>query len=141
MLTLPPGSTIDPLDGSMVCRAYLSTGKYKEGQKIIIPDTVREEVFFAHVENAGVGRVVDVVEVDGDAVTMRKPVPFESGDDILFARYHGERVKIGDEIYIVMRHDDAIAKVNLSKDGYFRFASEKDYDFMKQLDGLRAAEG
>jgi chaperonin GroES len=137
MLTLPPGSTIKPLDGSMVCRAYLSTGKYKEGQNIIIPDTALEEVFFAQVFKVGKGRVIDVIHDDDEAVVLRKPVPFAEGEDIVFARYHGERVKIGEDMFIVMRHDDAIATVELSKDGWFRFASDKDYDFMKQLDGIR----
>jgi chaperonin GroES len=104
---------------------YTQTNKWKKGSKLFIPETARKEVFYAKVLKVGPGRAVDVDE-DNKPIVM--PMKVEPGQDILFSRYHGERIEIDGKEYIVMRQDDVLGLVNVGEDGWFKPAGTGDLD-------------
>jgi chaperonin GroES len=127
-ITLPPKTTITPNEDTIFCRMYAQTGTWKTGSKIIIPDTAREEVFFAHVVAVGPGRTIDV---DPQGEIVRKPMTVKPNDDVVFARYHGERIVIEGSLYILMRQDDVLATITMDKAGkdtFFKLAGVNDSD-------------
>jgi chaperonin GroES len=67
---------------------------------IIIPDTAKEKPQQGTVIAVGPGRVAD----DG------KPIPMtvKEGDRVLFGKYSGSEVKLGDDDYMIMREDDIL---------------------------------
>jgi len=67
---------------------------------IIIPDTVKEKPQQGEVIAAGPGRIDD----KGKRIAME----VKKGDKILFGKYAGSEVKMGDEEYIIMREDDIL---------------------------------
>lgn len=139
-LQLPKGTSIEPVGDTLFCRAYSFTEKIA-GSNLIRPVPYAEEVFFAHVEKIGSGRVVDVeiMEIGKPNVT-RMPIMFHPGDDIIFLRYHGERMEIGSGMYLLLKSDDVLAKVDMSKakaDNLFVFAGESDKELAKALDSAK----
>jgi chaperonin GroES len=74
----------------------------KETKKgsIIIPDTAKEKPQEAEVIAVGPGKVTD----DG----KRQPMTVKVGDKILFGKYSGSEVKLGDEEYLIMREEDVL---------------------------------
>ena len=74
----------------------------KEAKKggIIIPDTAKEKPQEAEVISVGPGKVTD----DGKL----QPMSVKVGDKILFGKYSGSEVKLGDEEYLIMREEDAL---------------------------------
>ena len=76
---------------------------------IIIPDTAKEKPQRGQVVAVGLGRLDD----DG----KRIPLDVNAGDSILFGKYAGNEVTIGDEEYLIMREDDVLAIVEEEKSG------------------------
>jgi len=76
---------------------------------IIIPDTAKEKPQRGQVVAVGLGRLDD----DG----KRIPLDVKAGDSILFGKYAGNEVTIGDEEYLIMREDDVLAIVEEEKSG------------------------
>jgi chaperonin GroES len=74
----------------------------KEAKKgsIIIPDTAKEKPQEGEVVAVGPGKVTE----DG----KRQPMEVEVGDKILFGKYSGSEVKLGDEEYLIMREEDVL---------------------------------
>ena len=74
----------------------------KAGKKggIIIPDTAKEKPQEAAVVALGPGKVTK----DG----KRQPMAVKVGDTILFGKYSGNEVKLGDEEYLIMREEDVL---------------------------------
>ncbi|HEX7549982.1 MAG TPA: co-chaperone GroES [Candidatus Methylomirabilis sp.] len=74
----------------------------KEAKKggIIIPDTAKEKPQEGEVLAVGPGKVTD----DG----KRQPMSVKVGDKILFGKYSGSEVKLGDEEYLIMREEDVL---------------------------------
>jgi chaperonin GroES len=68
---------------------------------IIIPDTAKEKPQEAEVVAVGPGKVTE----DG----KRQPMEVKVGDRILFGKYSGSDVKLGDEEYLIMREEDILA--------------------------------
>jgi len=70
---------------------------------IIIPDTAKEKPQEAEVVALGTGRK----DKDG------KDIPFEVkvGDKVIVSKYGGTEVKIGDDIYTLVREDDILGIV------------------------------
>ena len=62
---------------------------------IIIPDTAKEKPQKGEVVAVGPGRL--------DEKGNRMPMEVKVGDKVLFSKYAGTEVKIGDEEYLVMR--------------------------------------
>ncbi|MFB3818763.1 MAG: co-chaperone GroES [Candidatus Methylomirabilales bacterium] len=67
---------------------------------IIIPDTAKEKPQEGEVIAVGPGKVTD----DG----KRQPMEVKAGDKILFGKYSGSEVKLGDEEYLIMREEDVL---------------------------------
>ncbi|MEO0239506.1 MAG: co-chaperone GroES [candidate division WOR-3 bacterium] len=67
---------------------------------IIIPDTAKEKPQKGEVVAVGPGRL--------DEKGNRIPLEVKVGDKVLFSKYAGTEVKVGDEEYLVMREDDIL---------------------------------
>jgi chaperonin GroES len=67
---------------------------------IIIPDTAKEKPQQGEVVAVGPGRVDD----SGKKIAME----LKKGDRILFGKYSGSEVKLGDEEYLIMREEDVL---------------------------------
>ena len=67
---------------------------------IIIPDTAKEKPQQGKVIAVGTGKISE----DG----KRMALEVKEGDKILFGKYAGTEVKIGDEEYLIMREDDVL---------------------------------
>jgi len=74
----------------------------KETKKggIIIPDTAKEKPQEGDVLAVGPGKVTD----DGKLQRLSVKV----GDTILFGKYAGSEVKLGDEDYLILREEDVL---------------------------------
>jgi chaperonin GroES len=68
---------------------------------IIIPDTAKEKPQEGKVVAVGNGKVAD----DGTRIAL----DVQAGDRILFGKYAGNDVTIGDEEYVIMREEDVFA--------------------------------
>ncbi len=68
---------------------------------IIVPDTAKEKPGEGVVIAAGPGRVGD----DG----KRIPLEVKAGDKILFGKFSGTEVTVGNEEYTMMRESDVLA--------------------------------
>lgn len=67
---------------------------------IVIPDTAKEKPQEGKVIAVGDGKVLD----NGTKVGMS----VKAGDRILFGKYSGTEVKLGDEEYLIMREDEVL---------------------------------
>ncbi len=74
----------------------------KETKKggIIIPDSAKEKPQEGEIFAVGPGKVTD----DGKL----QPMNVKVGDKILFGKYSGSEVKLGDEEYLIMREEDIL---------------------------------
>ncbi|MGB9824204.1 MAG: co-chaperone GroES [Candidatus Hydrothermia bacterium] len=70
---------------------------------IIIPDTAKEKPQKGEVVAVGPGRL--------DEKGNRIPLEVKVGDKVLFSKYAGTEVKIGDEEFLVMREDDILCVI------------------------------
>src|SRR5947209_10710599 len=81
--------------------------RLEEGEQhiggIIIPDTAKEKPQQGTVIAAGNGKVND----DG----KRVPLDVKAGDRILFGKYAGQEIKLGDAEYFIMKEDDVLAVI------------------------------
>jgi chaperonin GroES len=74
----------------------------KETKKggIIIPDSAKEKPQEGEIFAVGPGKVTD----DGKL----QPMNVKVGDKILFGKYSGSEVKLGDDEYLIMREEDVL---------------------------------
>jgi chaperonin GroES len=70
---------------------------------ILIPDSATEKPSRGEVIAVGNGRVLE----NGDV----RPLDIKVGDTVLFGKYSGNEIKIGDDELVVMREDDIMAVV------------------------------
>ena len=112
---LPPGTRVDLRDGEdlIFARMYQPTGYRGRKSTIVIPDSARKISFLACVETVGPGRTVDVGE---HGVPIRLPMRYRQGDRILFSRYHGEQLEIEGFLYILLRQDDVLARLEVPQE-------------------------
>jgi len=68
---------------------------------IIIPDTAKEKPQEGEVIAIGPGRISD----KGDRIA----VEVNKGDRVLFGKYSGTEVTVGNENYLIMRESDILA--------------------------------
>lgn len=113
-LNLPDTATIVPVDDNIFARAFDQTGVYKKDSKLVIPDAAIKEIFFAEVVAVGPGRTIEVEAGTGDRIRMKPE--YVPGDRIVFSRFRGEKMHLGDKVYILLRHDDVLAKVSVPQD-------------------------
>jgi chaperonin GroES len=77
----------------------LEEGDVKHGS-IIIPDTAKEKPQEGKVIAVGNGKLND----EG----KRLPLDVKAGDRVLFGKYSGSEVRIGDEEYLILREEDIL---------------------------------
>jgi chaperonin GroES len=70
---------------------------------IVLPDTAKEKPQRGEVIAVGPGRLDD----DGD----RMPMEVKEGETVLFAKYAGTEVKVGDDEYLIISEKDILAIV------------------------------
>ena len=70
---------------------------------ILIPDTATEKPSQGEVIAVGTGKILDNGEV--------RPLDVKVGDRVLFGKYSGTEVKIGDDKLLVMREDDLMGVI------------------------------
>ena len=70
---------------------------------IIIPDSAKEKPQQGKVIAAGPGKV--------DEKGNRIPMEVKKGDTILFGKYSGNEIRIGEEEHLIMREDDVLAVI------------------------------
>jgi chaperonin GroES len=70
---------------------------------IILPETAKEKPQEGRILAAGPGRLTE----DG----QRLPMEVNEGDKVLFARYAGTEIKLGDKDLLIMRESDVLALV------------------------------
>jgi chaperonin GroES len=78
----------------------LETEEMKKGG-IIIPDTAKEKPQQGEVMEVGPGRIGE----EGDKI----PMEVKKGDKVLYGKYSGTEVTIGDVEYLIMRESDIFA--------------------------------
>ena len=91
---------IKPLGDRVVIKMVESEETTKSG--IVIPDSAKEKPQMAEVLAVGPGGLVD-----GKEVKMEVKV----GDRIIYSKYSGTEVKLDNEEYIIVRHNDILAIV------------------------------
>jgi chaperonin GroES len=70
---------------------------------IIIPDSAKEKPQQGKVIAVGPGRV--------DEKGNRIPMEVKKGDTILFGKYSGNEIRIGEEEHLIMREDDVLGVI------------------------------
>jgi chaperonin GroES len=70
---------------------------------IIIPDSAKEKPQQGKVIAAGPGRI--------DEKGNRVPMEVKKGDIILFGKYSGNEIRIGEEEHLIMREDDVLGVI------------------------------
>jgi chaperonin GroES len=92
---------IRPLHDRIVVKRLEQETKTASG--IVIPDQAAEKPDQGVVKAVGNGKVGD----DGKV----RPLDVKVGDKVLFGKYSGQTVKVGDDELLVMREDDVMAVV------------------------------
>ncbi len=89
-----------PLGDKVVLKQMAAEETTKSG--IVLPGQAKEKPQQAEVIAVGPGGMVD-----GKEVTMQVKV----GDKVIYSKYAGTEVKLGDEEYIVVKQNDIVAIV------------------------------
>ena len=92
---------LKPLNDRIVVKRMEEEEKTAGG--IIIPDTAKEKPIQGEIVAAGLGKLMD----DGS----RRPLDVKVGDRVLFGKYAGTDIKVGNEELLIMREDDILAIV------------------------------
>jgi len=92
---------IQPLADRVLVKRIEEEQQTKGG--IIVPDTAKEKPVQGKIVAVGPGRMND----DG----KRMPLELKKGDKVLFGKYSGTEVTIGDQEYVIMREDDILAVI------------------------------
>jgi len=90
-----------PLDNRVVIERDESKETTRGG--IVLPDAVKEKAARGRVLGIGPGKMSDKGE--------RTPLQVKLGDRVLFSKYGGSELKIGERKVLVMREDDILAIV------------------------------
>lgn len=91
---------LKPLGDRVVLKESVAEETTKSG--IVLPSQAKEKPQYADVVEVGPG-----VVVDGEKVPMEVKV----GDKVIFQKYAGTEVKLGDDEYIVIKQDSILAIV------------------------------
>jgi len=90
---------LKPLNDRVVVKR-LEEQEVRKGS-IIIPDTAKEKPQEGEVIAVGPGKLTK----DG----KRQPVGVKAGDKILFGKWSGNEVKLGEDEILIMREEDILA--------------------------------
>ena len=94
-------TSIRPLADRVVIKALEETEQMRGG--LYIPDTAKEKPQQGEVIAVGPGKVSD----DGQRIAPEVKV----GDRVLYGKYSGTEVTVGDEQYLILRESDELAVV------------------------------
>ena len=94
-----------PLHDQVLLRRIEEKEEVKGG--IVIPDTAKEKPMEGDVISVGPGKMME----DG----KRSPMDVKAGDRVLFGKYAGTEIKIGDEEYVIMREEEILAVLTRGK--------------------------
>lgn len=92
---------IRPLHDRVLVKRLEEEDKTKGG--IIIPDSAKEKPIMGKVVAIGKGKVRE----DGTVA----PLDVKKGDKVLFSKYGGTDVTVGDEEVLILREDDILGVV------------------------------
>jgi chaperonin GroES len=92
---------IRPLHDRVIVRRLEEERKSAGG--IVIPDSAKEKPIQGEVIAVGTGKILE----DGKV----RPLDVKAGDRVLFGKYSGTEVKVGDEELLVMREEDIMGVV------------------------------
>ncbi len=92
---------IRPLGDRVVVRRLEEETKTAGG--IYIPDSAAEKPSEGEVVAVGNGRI----DNNGKVIAME----VKAGDKVIFGKYSGNEVKVGDETLLIMREEDILAVV------------------------------
>jgi chaperonin GroES len=94
-------TTLRPLGDRVVVRPVEQEEVTASG--IVLPDTAKEKPQRGEVIAVGPGRLAD----DGS----RLPMDVKDGEQVLFAKYAGTEVKVGDDEFLIISEKDILAIV------------------------------
>ncbi len=92
---------IRPLHDRVIVRRLDEERKSPGG--IVIPDTAKEKPIQGEVIAVGRGKILENGET--------RPLDVKPGDKVLFGKYSGTEVRIGNEELLVMREEDIMGVV------------------------------
>lgn len=92
---------IKPLGDRVVLQAIEKEEKTASG--IVLPETAKEKPQEGKVIAVGTGRYENGQKVD---------LEVKEGDSVIFSKYAGTEVKVGEEEYLIMRESDILAIVD-----------------------------
>jgi chaperonin GroES len=92
---------IRPLHDRVIVRRLEEERKTAGG--IVIPDTAKEKPVQGEVIAVGTGKILE----DGKI----RPLDVKAGDKVLFGKYSGTEIKVGDEELLVLREEDIMGVV------------------------------
>lgn len=87
---------LQPLHDRVVVEPLEKEEKSRGG--IVLPDTAKEKPTLGRVIAVGPGRFLD----DGTRAKMQ----VKKGDRVLYSKYGGTEVKVGDKEYLILREED-----------------------------------
>ena len=90
---------IRPLADRVVIKPIDETEVKKGG--IIIPDTAKEKPQEGEIVEVGPGRITD----DGKKISLE----VKKGDKVLYGKYSGTEISVGDNDYLILRETDILA--------------------------------
>ena len=90
---------IKPLSDRVIVKAEAAEEKTASG--IILPDTAKEKPQEGEVVAVGPGKISD----SGNTIKMTVKV----GDKVLYGKYSGTEVTVGNEEYLIMKENDIFA--------------------------------
>ena len=91
---------LKPLGDRVLVKPLVEEEVTKSG--IIVPDTAKEKPQRGEIIAVGPGRL----DEEGKHIAME----VKKGDKVLYAKYAGTEVKIGDDEYLILRESDILAK-------------------------------
>ncbi|MFQ5756472.1 MAG: co-chaperone GroES [Acidiferrobacterales bacterium] len=92
---------IRPLHDRVVVRRLEEETKSAGG--IVIPDTAKEKPIQGEIIAVGNGKILENGEI--------RPLDVKPGDKVLFGKYSGTEVKLGNEEVLVMREEDIMGVI------------------------------
>lgn len=90
-----------PLDDRVVVKPV--EGEEKTAGGIVLPDKAREKQQRGKVVSVGPGKLLESGE--------RAAVSVRVGDEVLYGKYAGSDVKVGNDEFKIMRESDILAKI------------------------------
>jgi chaperonin GroES len=92
---------IQPLADRVVVKALEETEQMRGG--LYIPDTAKEKPQQGEIVAVGPGKMTD----DG----KRVPSELKAGDRVLYGKYSGTEVTVGDDQFLILRESDVLAVI------------------------------